>query len=583
MDASSESSMTELDYIEQEYHNLKRQYRIMEGDRNAYQQKAQNHIARQQKLIDRLRKEEEDLTTNLKLAQSTSVKKKDSTNLTEIRNLSEAQQLYVEVVGNEKETVRQLKSKIEKLEAEIYRTTQQNGSTIAQHENHTGRLKKVRVLENRHNTATVGYNKMLSENQKLRESIEHYRNQRTVFNTLYKRLTQKLNQQKTQIGSVIDSATCYYDQRDEALSKMLSLRERNDQDLNHFISEYKEMNRVIAHESSLQAFMNTKNNELSALALQLENERSCGRAIKAEHTQEEEMHKFEKVLNAIVRVLDNEQSKRLTTVLNSENNSHSLTDEMCTAIQPICDRYKKTEEQNYSLFQFVNEINHDVKRLEDKIARISVDNQREQSANRHQLSDVTDNVEDLNNSVQEHSGKAEQLSSWTNENQQEFERLQGFVVQIFKDIGCPSDEITSLLDSSSKRANSQTIEIYLSFIENRLNEITKWHNLKRAQEDEDEKEQTKRGMKTPPSRQMRVRDSKKVTNTPGSSSKKNKGDQQNMQNTNEYVEKNFNDLEGALLTPEVLQKRANAIIDENRRQKVSTPRTPRAKTPVIRI
>ena len=90
---------------------------------------------------------------------------------------------------------------------------------------------------------------------------------------MYKRLTQKLNQQKAQIGSVIDSATCYHDQRDEALSKMMSLRERNDQDLNHFISEYKEMNRIIAHEGNLQAFMNTKNNELSALATQLENER----------------------------------------------------------------------------------------------------------------------------------------------------------------------------------------------------------------------------------------------------------------------------------------------------------------------
>jgi len=582
MDASSESSMTELDYIEQEYHNLKRQYRIMEGDRNAYQQKAQNHIARQQKLIDRLRKEEEDLTTNLKLAQSTSVKKKDSANLSEIRNLSEAQQLYVEVVGNEKETVRQLKSKIEKLEAEIYKTTQQNGSTIAQHENHVGRLKKVRVLENRHNTATVGYNKLLTENQKLRESIEHYRNQRTVFNTLYKRLTQKLNQQKAQIGTVIDSATCFYDQRDEALSKMLSLRERNDQDLNHFISEYKEMNRVIAHESSLQAFMNTKNNELSALALQLENERSCGRAIKAEHTQEEEMHKFEKVLNAIVRVLDNDQSKRLTEVLNSETNSNTLTDDMCTAIQPICDRYKKTEEQNYSLFQFVNEINHDVKRLEDRISKLTTDTQRQQSANRHELTDVTINVQHLNDNVNEHTGKAEQLCSLTNENQQEFEKLQAYIVQIFKDIGCPKEEINSLLNSSTERANTQTVDIYLSFIENRLNEIIKWHNLKRAQEEEEEKDQSKRGMKTPPSRQMRARDSKKV-NTPSTVSKKNKGDQQNIQSTNEYVDKNFTDLEGGLLTPESLLKRANAIIDENRRQKITTPKTPRAKTPVIRI
>ena len=94
MDASSSSSMNEFDYIEQEYGNLKRQYRIMEGDRGAYQQKAQNHIARQDALIKRLRQEETDLTTNLKLAQSTAVSKKDNGAFSEIKNLSQAQQLY---------------------------------------------------------------------------------------------------------------------------------------------------------------------------------------------------------------------------------------------------------------------------------------------------------------------------------------------------------------------------------------------------------------------------------------------------------------------------------------------------------
>jgi hypothetical protein len=581
MDASSSSSMNEFDYIEQEYGNLKRQYRIMEGDRGAYQQKAQNHIARQDALIKRLRQEETDLTTNLKLAQSTAVGKKDNGAFSEIKNLSQAQQLYIDVVANEKHTIKNCKSKIERLEAEIYKTTQHNGSAISQHENHVGRLKKTRVLENRHNTATVQYNKLLTENQKLRTSIEHFRNQRTVFNTLYKRLTEKLNQQKAQIGTVIDSATCYHDQRDEAMTKMLSLRERNDTDLNHFISEYKEMNRVIAHEGNLQSFMNTKNNELSALAMQLENERSCGRAIKAEHHQEEEMHKFEKVLNAIVKVLDNEQSKRLTQILEG-NEQSNLTEEMMHAIQPICDRYRKTEDQNYSLFQFVNEINNDVKRLEEKISDICGTTARETSANKHEMVDVTETVECLNKNLKAHANQAEQLSNWTNDDQEEFAQMQTYIVTIFKEIGCSDDEINSLLNSSTEKANTQTVDIYLSFIENRLNELTKWHNLKRAQEEEEQADKIKRGQKTPPSRSKRTRDSKKVT-SPNSSNKKGKSDIQNLQSTNEYVENNFRDLESGLLTPSMLQQRANAIIDDNRRLKVATPKTPRAKTPQIRI
>merc|ERR1712127_157357 len=159
---------------------------------------------------------------------------------------------------------------------------------------------------------------------------------------------------------------------------------------------------------------------------------------------------------------------------------------------------------------------------------------------------------------------------------------QTYIVKIFKEIGCSDDEITSLLNSSTEKANTQTVDIYLSFIENRLNELTKWHNLKRAQEEEEQADKIKRGQKTPPSRSKRTRDSQKVT-SPNSSNKKGKSDIQNLQSTNEYVENNFRDLESGLLTPSMLQQRANAIIDDNRRLKVATPKTPRAKTPQIRI
>jgi len=578
-DASSSSSQNEIDYVEQEYGNLKRQYRIMEGDRNAYQQKAQHHISRQQRLIDRLRQEEEDLTTNLKLAQSNSVSKKDAANLGEIRNLSAAQGLYQEVVGNETNVVKALKEKIKSLEAEIYQQTQLNGSAISQHENHVGRLKKIRVLENRHNTSTVQYNKLLTENTRLRENIEHFRNQRKVFNTLYKRLTSKLSQQKAQIGQVIDSATCYYDQRDESLSKMISLRERNDQDLNHFVSEYKEMNRVIAHETHLQQFMNTKNNELSALALALENERSCGRAIKAEHVQEEEMVKFEKVLNAIVRVLNNEQGERLTQVLARTSPAFNKKQELCNAIQPVCERYRKTEEQNFSLFQFVNEISQDVKRLEDKISQTTSVGEREAKETKSELNHVRSHVGQMEDSLAANSRRADIMQRETITTQAEFTNLQSSLLKVFKNLGCNGAEIEERLNSSTEQVNMQTCDMYLSQIEQRINELTKWHNLNKVSEEDRAKEmQGKRPPKTPPSRQSRSQQVKKDAG--GATPKKgHKGSSQNLQQTYEYMDSHYVDLEFALLGEDALRSRAQEIIADRQRAALATPKTPRNHTP----
>ena len=50
----------------------------------------------------------------------------------------------------------------------------------------------IRVLENRLNKATREFNTMLAQNSKLREDIQHLRNQRGMFNTIHKRLCKNL-------------------------------------------------------------------------------------------------------------------------------------------------------------------------------------------------------------------------------------------------------------------------------------------------------------------------------------------------------------------------------------------------------
>jgi len=572
MDASSTSSQNEIDFVEQEYHSLRRQYRIMEGDRNTYQQKARHHINRQQRLIDRLRKEEEDLTTDLKLAQSNRVRKNDQNNLTEIRHLSSAQQVYMETVILERQKLDGLKKKVEHLQNEILTQNKIHGSSIGQHKQHVDRLKNIRVLENRHNTATVQFNKLLTDNMKLRESIEHYRNQRKVFNTLYKRLTSKLQAQKAQIATVIDTATAHYDQRDEALTKMISLHERNDQDLNHFISEYKEMNRVIANESKLQSFMNTKNSELSELAMNIEKERSCGRAVKAEHLQQEEMVKFEKVLDAVVNVLGNDQGRRLTDILSNDSMT-SIKKSLCQAIKPVCERYKKTEEQNYSLFQFVNEMSQDVKRLEEKLNHIADEDAVEKSDFDRKMSDVSTQVTSLEHNLTDHTTQSKDLETNLIKCQDELNSLQEQVVGLFDTLKCDSTEINSLLDTEG-HVNDQTLEIYLSVIENKINDLVEYQMVSKM-DAEEKQEKPARGAtpKTPTARAVAPIESA------APKSGKKKGELQNVQQSYEIIDTQFNDLDALPLDEDELNSRALRIFEERARAAMATPKTPKPKTP----
>lgn len=485
--ASDTSSNHDVEtHAEEEYANYKRQYRIMEGDRSAYQQGVQNRIRRQLKLVTRLQKEDEELITNLRLAQSSAVRKKDSENLSEINDLFQAQTCYIDIVGNEKNSIQNVRDRIRQVEAEIERHQQQNGGAISSHERNVDVIKRTRVLENRLNSGTVQFNKLLTENNELRENIEHYRSQRKVFNNLYRRLTAKLNQQKGQIATVIDAATAAYDQRDDCRVKMISLRDRNEKEFSHFVSEYKEMNRVIAHESTLQSFMNTKNCELSQLALEEVKKRKDSFENKSDTLQEEEMVRFEKVLAAVIKILGQEQGVKLITILGAQLPQKEKVAELETAIRPVCERYVKTEEQNYSLFQFVNEMSQDVKRLQSRFAKIEDKNSFEKKIIHKSITEADEKIANLQNEISTHTEADQNLKNQIRDAESRYKGLKGDTMRLFQSIGCSADDIQHLLDNETLMVNDQNLVLYLSIIENNINSLFGNQVLKNAQNEEDE-------------------------------------------------------------------------------------------------
>ena len=259
----------EQEFNDQELENLKRQYQSMKFLSKVCRTHCDNYVnSTLTNHVVRLNIEQKDVDTNLKLAQSSAVTKRDSDNYNEISKLRKSQLSYVKNVAEETESCEAMDRKIQKLEKEIELQQKKNGGAIRSHASHVGRIKRIRVYENRLNTATVQFNNLLTENTDLREKIDHFRKQRNVFNTLYKRLASKSANLKYQIDEVIASATAAYNARDESHSKMMNLNERNNNDYKHFVEEEKEMTRIIAQESGLQAFMNTKNSEKSELAYQ---------------------------------------------------------------------------------------------------------------------------------------------------------------------------------------------------------------------------------------------------------------------------------------------------------------------------
>ncbi|KAJ3602910.1 hypothetical protein NHX12_030655 [Muraenolepis orangiensis] len=216
----SDNSDMDIDGIaETEMGKLHRQFRIMDGDRQAYTLQSQELIRKQRLEIEKLKKEQEELQRSLGIS---SVE----------RRLAEAQKGGLT-------------------------TSDARQSQTRQAQKHT------RTLENKLDRALVHFNEQLTKNGLLREDLETLRVERTRFQQVHHKLNQELQSIRKEIGEMIHLSTTAYDARVEAQSKMSAIKEKAVKDLAQYNAEMKELERVIAHEQRLKDFMTVKCSERS--------------------------------------------------------------------------------------------------------------------------------------------------------------------------------------------------------------------------------------------------------------------------------------------------------------------------------
>ena len=137
-----------------------------------------------------------------------------------------------------------------------------------------------------------------------------------------------------------------YDQRDDAQTKMMALKERNEKDLIQYNMEYKELMRIIDHDAKLKAFMSVKAQERSEYEEEEAAKRRAGAEDKAEKTAEETMETYQNAFENIKMVTGEED------------------------IYLLVKRFIETEDKNFALFNYVNELNNELEAVQEQIEEI---------------------------------------------------------------------------------------------------------------------------------------------------------------------------------------------------------------------
>ncbi|XP_032369378.1 coiled-coil domain-containing protein 114 isoform X2 [Etheostoma spectabile] len=447
---SARSDSSEMDIDESEMAKLQRQFRIMEGDRQAYNIQAREQIRKQEQEIKKLQKEQEELHQNLGACKSLSRQQQDSEDTQRLRALLEQRDMLEEELGKEKQYQKELDNEIANMEmkmAELRKGEVSSGDTQKSAVRKT--QKAIRTLEYKLDKSLTRFNEQLTKNSHLREKLQTLHIERVRFQQLHNRLDKELQDIRKKIGEIVNMSTAAYDARVEAKSKMTMMREKAVKDLAQYNTEMKELERVIAHECSLKEFMTIKCSERSGQ----DNGQDMGHRQLSELKEQRRMDSGEESLDALEEVF-----QRIQIVTEEDN------------LDMLVTRFIQVEDRNFALFNFVNEQNNEVEALRDHISQIQAETEQFRVAGLQQEQDHCSLLRDIDEQQKEIEFQAEDYENQASIMSKILDEIKKGVNSIFSKMECDRSVIEDLLGSSTG-ISENNIMSYLGLVEQKTNEL----------------------------------------------------------------------------------------------------------------
>ncbi|XP_027024734.2 coiled-coil domain-containing protein 114 isoform X1 [Tachysurus fulvidraco] len=442
----SDSSDMDLDALaEAEISKLQRQFRIMEGDRQAYSVQSQELIRKQRLEIEKLRKEHEELQKNLRVSESQSRKQADSHDAQQLRTLLNRRNELEQQLERERLSQAELEREIQSIQKKLEVLRKGDVGTFHSQKSQALHIQKAtRTLENKLDRALIRFNQQLVKNSQLREELETLRVERVRFQQLHRKLEKELQEIRREIGDVIGMSTAAYDARMEAQTKMTMMKEKAVKDLAQYNAEIKELERLIAHEQRLKDFMTTKCNESTGL----DNVLSHKHEIKEQQRNDSEVaaETLEEVFQRIKKVTGEDDLEMLVT------------------------KFIQAEDRNFALFNYVNEQNTNAETLKDEIRQIKEDMERFEVEDQQQEQEHHTTLNQTKEQQRDTEAQALEYEAQAKETTEILDQIKSGVSSLFNKINCDRAEVDDLLGSSSGIRDSN-IMTYLKLVEQKTNEL----------------------------------------------------------------------------------------------------------------
>nr|XP_057911164.1 coiled-coil domain-containing protein 114 [Doryrhamphus excisus] len=446
--ARSDSSDVDIDGTELEKAKLLRQYRIMDGDRQAYSIQTRQQMHKQLQEIENLRAEQEELQHKLGACKSLSRQKKDKKDAACLHALMEQKDSLEVELEKEVQQQKEIEKEISSMEMKLKELRKGEASTSDTQRSAARRNQRaIRTMENKLEGALTRFNEQLTKNSHLREELQTLHIERVRFQRLHDRLVQEIQEVRKTIGEAITVSTAAHDARVEAQSKLAMMREKADKEVSHYNTEMRELERVISHECGLKDFITTKYSEKSqddeqeeAGPGQLSGVRDQRMTDPAEESQDDLEAFFERI--------------------------RSVTGE--DDLDLLVTRFIQAEDRNFALFNFVNEQNNEAEVLQDQISQIQEEMERFRQRGLQQEEDHHALLRDIDVQQKEAQVQAQDYENRADILNKNLKEIKTGVSNIFSKV---APDISAMEDSIS----DNNMMSYLGVVEQKTNELLTIH------------------------------------------------------------------------------------------------------------
>ncbi|XP_043456336.1 outer dynein arm-docking complex subunit 1 [Prionailurus bengalensis] len=429
-----------------ELSRLRRQCKVMEGERRAYSKEVHQRINKQLEEIQRLEGVRDKLQVQIRVAQSQVKRLRDSERLENTGHLLKCRVRVQAEVKELQEQTRALDKQIQEWETRIFNHSKDIKAPGLVLDQKVKIRRRIKILEDQLDRVTCRFDIQLVRNAALREELDLLRIERNRYLNMDHKLQKEISALRRTVSALMVSSAAAYTVREEVKTKLGLLRERADKEVAQNETELQTLHRHIAHLDQFHRFLKLKNDERQLDPAVVEKREKRAREV-AEGLRKTSQEKL---------VLHCEDAMNKLSQLTGESDPDVLVE-----------RYLEREGRNFAEFTFINEQNSELERLQEEIkelqetlasTRRSEDNLREQrEQQRRALQQRTDEVR----------AEADQVEARFQDLRGQLEKLKADIQQLFTRAQCDNTIIKDLLGVKT-HMRDRDISLFLGLIEKRL-------------------------------------------------------------------------------------------------------------------